>query len=240
MRAGQFSRVFREWVLSLEPPANLSPDAQRFKRDDIEPYGLRHAYAQRHADNGTPVDVLKELMDHIDVATTMGYYNVSHKRKQQAVRLLSKYSVDRHGNSAPFDSPLAYQRSTVAVPFGNCTEPKNVQAGGKACPIRFQCAGCGFFRPDPSYLAAIDGHVAQLRVDRELAIGSDAAEWVITNFDEQISAFSEIASGLRSMVSDLDADERNSIHDASAVMCRDRSARAFIPLDSIGRRPADD
>lgn len=240
MRAGQFSRVFRTWVRGVEAPTTLSPDAQRFDREDIEPYGLRHAYAQRHADNGTPVDVLKELMDHVDIATTMGYYKVSLKRKQDAVRLLAKYSLDRHGNPAPFASPIAYQRSTVAVPFGNCTEPKNVQAGGKACPIRFQCAGCGFFRPDPSYLAAIDGHVAQLRVDRELAIGSDAAEWVVTNLDEQISAFSEIASGLRSMVSGLDADERNRIDDASAVMCRDRSARTFIPLDSIGRRPADD
>lgn len=240
MRAGQFGRAFRAWVLNMEVPPDLSPDAQKFNREDIEPYGLRHAYAQRHADNGTPVDVLKELMDHVDVATTMGYYKVSLKRKQQAVRLLSKYSVDRHGISAPFDSPLAYQRSTVAVPFGNCTEPKNVQAGGKACPIRFQCAGCGFFRPDPSYLTAIDGHIAQLRVDRELAIASDAAEWVITNFDEQISAFAGIASALRSTVSGLGADERHSLEDASAVMRRDRSTRAFIPLDSVGRRPADD
>jgi hypothetical protein len=28
--------------------------------------------------------VLKELMDHVAVATTMGYYSVSLKRKQQA------------------------------------------------------------------------------------------------------------------------------------------------------------
>ena len=40
----------------------------------------------------------------------------------------------------------AYQMRSVAVPFGNCIEPSNVKAGGKACPIRFQCAGCGFYR----------------------------------------------------------------------------------------------
>jgi hypothetical protein len=34
-----------------------------------------HTYAQRHADAGVPVDVLKEPMDHKSVTTTMGYYN---------------------------------------------------------------------------------------------------------------------------------------------------------------------
>jgi integrase len=35
-------------------------------------HDLRHSYAQRHADAGTPVDVLRELMDHKSVQTTMG------------------------------------------------------------------------------------------------------------------------------------------------------------------------
>jgi integrase len=38
----------------------------------ITPYALRHSYAQRHADVGVPADVLKELMDHASVTTTMG------------------------------------------------------------------------------------------------------------------------------------------------------------------------
>jgi len=33
-----------------------------------------------------PVDVLKELADHGSIQTTLGYYSVSHKRKQQAIR----------------------------------------------------------------------------------------------------------------------------------------------------------
>ncbi|MGN8026200.1 tyrosine-type recombinase/integrase [Microbacterium sp. 22242] len=237
LRPGQFARVFRDWVDALPFPDSLSPDAERFRREDIEPYGLRHAYAQRHADNGTKVDVLRELMDHRDLATTMGYYKVSLKRKQEAVRLLSKYATDRHGHRAPFASPLAYERSSIAVPFGNCTEPKNVQAGGKACPLRFQCAGCGFFRPDPSYLEAIDAHVAQLRVDKELAFASDAAGWIIANIDEQITAFSDIAAALRAMVSDLPVDEQDELAMASKIVRRERGAATFIPLDSVGRRP---
>ena len=141
----------------------------------ITPYALRHSYAQRHADAGVPVDVLKELMDHVSVTTTMGYYRVSLKRKQQAIRSVGPLATDAAGNPAPFTSPTAYERASVAVPFGNCTEPSNVKAGGGACPIRFQCAGCGFYRPDPSYLPALEQHIASLRADRETALAIGAA-----------------------------------------------------------------
>ena len=39
-----------------------------------------------------------------------------------------------------------YAVGEVAVPYGTCTEPTNVQAGGGACPVRFRCAGCDHFR----------------------------------------------------------------------------------------------
>jgi hypothetical protein len=88
---------------------------------------FRHSYAQRHADAGTPVDVLKELMDHRSISTTMGYYQVSLKRKQAA------QATDRSGASAPFSSGLAYQRGSVAVPFGGCTErPTSRPAAARA------------------------------------------------------------------------------------------------------------
>jgi hypothetical protein len=64
--------------------------------------------------------------------------------------------VDAEGHPSLFADPLAYERASVSVPFGNCTEPSKVKAGGGACPIRFQCAGCGFYRPDPSYLPALE------------------------------------------------------------------------------------
>jgi hypothetical protein len=35
---------------------------------------------------------------------------------------------------------------SVAVPYGTCTEPSNVAAGGDDCPLRFRCAGCDHFR----------------------------------------------------------------------------------------------
>ena len=45
----------------------LGPDGTPAPFDPslVAPYALRHSYAQRHADAGVPVDVLKELMDHV-------------------------------------------------------------------------------------------------------------------------------------------------------------------------------
>ena len=55
----------------------------------------------------------------------------------------------------------------VAVPFGICTEPSNVKAGGQACPYKFTCLGCGHFRSDPSYLPELKSYLQQLLADRE-------------------------------------------------------------------------
>ena len=62
---------------------------------------------------------------------------------------MGSLAFDANANAAPFTDPLAYERASVSVPFGSCTEPSNVKAGGGSCPIRSQCAGCGFYRPDP-------------------------------------------------------------------------------------------
>lgn len=47
-------------------------------------YSFRHTYAQRHADAGTPPDVLRELMGHEQIETTMGYYNPRELRLMEA------------------------------------------------------------------------------------------------------------------------------------------------------------
>ncbi|MFI5068986.1 MAG: tyrosine-type recombinase/integrase, partial [Streptosporangiales bacterium] len=178
------ARAFKIWVTraGVIDSELAGPDGTPLPFDLtlIAPYALRHSYAQRHADAGVPVDVLKELMDHASVTTTMGYYQIGLKRKQQAIRAVGALATDAAGNPAPFTSPAAYETASVSVPFGNCTEPSNVNAGGGSCPIRFQCAGCGFYRPDPSYLPALEAHIASLRADRETAIAIGAAAYITT------------------------------------------------------------
>jgi integrase len=229
------SRAFKIWTakIGVIDSEVIGPGGipLLFDRRLVMPYALRHSYAQRHADAGVPVDVLRELMDHRSVQTTMGYYRISLRRKQQAIRAVGSLALDANGNPAPFTNPLAWERASVSVPFGNCTEPSNVKAGGNSCPIRFQCAGCGFYRPDPSYGPAIEEHIASLRADRETARAIGAADYVIANLTAQIEAFGQVAGAMAHRLADLGADERAEVEEASRLLRRARAAR-HIPVVS--------
>lgn len=235
-------RAFKAWAAKIEVIDSelLGPDGtpEPFDRSEILPYALRHAYAQRHADAGVPVDVLKELMDHVSVTTTMGYYSIGLKRKRQAITAVGALATDAAGDPAPFTSPTAYQRASVSVPYGNCTEPSNVTAGGGACPIRFQCAGCGFYRPDPSYLPALEEHLADLRRDRETARAMDAADYVIANVTAQIDAFTAVVDRMRDRLADLPAEQRAEVEDASKLLRRARAGRQLPVIALTPTRPA--
>ena len=131
-------RAFKVWVQQIGTIHGelLGPDGRPapFDTSLVTPYALRHSYAQRHADAGVPVDVLKELMDHAAVATTMGYYRVSLKRKQQAIRSVGSLATDANGNPAPFTSPTAYQRASV--PSRSATAPNRPTSPPAAVPAR--------------------------------------------------------------------------------------------------------
>jgi hypothetical protein len=163
---------------------------------------------------------------------------VSLKRKQRAIRSVSPLATDAAGNPASFTSPAAYQRASVAVPFGNCTEPSNVKAGGGACPIRFQCAGCGFYRPDPSYLPALEQHIASLRADRETALAIGAAGYVLASLAAEIDAFAAAAEAMRRKMTELDPAQRAEVEEASRILRRARAART-LPLTDITSRATD-
>ncbi|WP_327238894.1 hypothetical protein OG243_44125 [Streptomyces sp. NBC_01318] len=160
---------------------------------------------------------------------------VSLKRKREAVTKLAAHVVDNHGRPSP-SSNTAYELRSVAVPYGGCTEPSNVKAGGSSCPIRFQCAGCGFYRPDPSYLPAIEQHINELRADRETAQAMDAAEFVTTALTAQITAFEQVTDRMRRHLASLPAAERQEIEEASTILRKARAgAHTLLPLTVISR-----
>lgn len=77
-----FGKLHRDFIDSIADKlvtTGRSPDGveheERFDRRAIVPYSYRHSYAQRHADEGVPPDVLRDLMGHDSMQTTMGYYN---------------------------------------------------------------------------------------------------------------------------------------------------------------------
>ncbi len=76
----RFASVMRAWVQALPRIDSPENDADGrplpFPRDRIRPYAFRHSFAQRHADAGTRVEVLKELLGHSAITSTQGYYRV--------------------------------------------------------------------------------------------------------------------------------------------------------------------
>ena len=69
-------------------------DIQWVNFGGTRPHDFRHSYAQRHVDNGTAPDELRDLLDHEDVRTTMGYYQVNDTRKRAAANLLAPLTYD--------------------------------------------------------------------------------------------------------------------------------------------------
>ena len=165
-------------------PALVLADGTEYDRGKIVPYCYRHTYAQRHADAGIAPDVLRDLMNHRSINATLRYYRIGEDRRRDAVDKVTAMAFDRHGNRiwrdvrAVLDAEHArYAIGEVAVPYGRCTEPSNVQAGGGACPIRFRCAGCDHFRTDVSYLPDLTAHLDDLLRTRErLAAAIDGVD----------------------------------------------------------------
>ncbi|HME74299.1 MAG TPA: site-specific integrase [Mycobacterium sp.] len=239
LQPGVLSSALRKWVRSIERLDTNEVDDRGepvpFDRNCIYPYAFRHSYAQRHADQGVPIDVLRELMDHQSMnQTALYYYTITADRKRSAIQTIGTYAVDRTGAPAPLTQATRYQMRSVAVPFGNCTEPANVKAGGQACRIRFQCAGCGFYRPDPSYIPAIEQQIHNLRADRETAQASGSAAFVVDNLTAQIDAYQHVLATMRENLDRLDTEERRRVEDAASALRKVR-AGAGLPLIDISR-----
>jgi len=201
----------------------------------IIPYSFRHSYAQRHADAGVSQETLQELMDHLSPNTTAGYYRVSAKRKREAVARLSAATVNNRGEPAPFASEAAYELGQTPVPWGGCSNPTNVKAGGKACPIRFRCVGCSFYRPDPSYIPAIEEHLVSLRMSLHMVeLAGFAAPWVIQEQREEITAYDEMLAGMKQQIEAMSEEDQNALEDASVAMRKLRASRPLLPLSVRG------
>ncbi|MFJ5095322.1 tyrosine-type recombinase/integrase [Streptomyces sp. NPDC088557] len=247
--ADTVAKMLRRWVDGMpklltdtvDKDGNLLP----FDRSRIFAYAFRHTYAQRHADAGTELNTLRDLMDHKSADTTMGYFKVSMEKRRKAVETMRQHVVDRNGNPAPTPSATAYEARSVAVPFGNCKEPSNVKAGGGSCPIRFQCSGCAFYRPDPSFLPAVEGHIRALKADREMARALGTAEFVVRNFSDQIDSFQNVVTSLRRQIEVMPEDDRRHLEEASAVLRKVRAAAAppalpVMPVPTVPARRSTD
>jgi integrase len=235
----------REWVDGLS--ALHTSDGTEFDKSKIVPYAYRHTYAQRHADAGVGIDVLAELLDHRNLNVTRGYYRVGEDRRRAAVDTVTAMSFDRHGDriwrdaQELLDSEHArYAVGEVVVPYGRCSEPSNVAAGGNACPVRFRCAGCDHFRTDVSYLPELSVYLDDLLRTRErLAAAIDGVdEWAradATPSQEEITRIRRLIGRINGDLDHTGDTERAGIDEAVAVLRRHRAVSLGMPAIGSSR-----
>jgi BMFP domain-containing protein YqiC len=82
---------------------------------------------------------------------------------------------------------------------------------------------------DPSYLPALEQHIAGLRADRETARAMDAAGYVLASLTAEIDAFTQVAEAMHRKLSQMDPAQRAEIEEASKILRRARAART-LPL----------
>ncbi|MGH3547960.1 MAG: hypothetical protein ACRDQU_07555 [Pseudonocardiaceae bacterium] len=148
---------------------------------------------------------------------------------------MTAFSFDRHGDRiwrdarALLDSErVRYAVGEVAVPYGNCTEPSNVQAGGGACPVRFRGAGCDHFRTTVAHLPDLQAHLDDLLRTRErLAATIDGLdEWAraaATPTEAEINKIRQLINQIKGDIAELDETEQTQIDDAVAMVRRHRA-----------------
>jgi site-specific recombinase XerD len=249
-----FTSAHRKWVdliagqlVTTVTSADGTRHEEAFDQLAVVPYAYRHSYAQRHADEGVPPDVLRDLLGHDSIQTTLGYYRVSEKRVRVAVDRVSAHQFDGQGRRVMLeirallaDEHARMRVGQVAVPFGTCTEPSNVKAGGQACPYKFTCLGCGHFRSDPSYLPELKSYRQQLLADRErVRAATDLQDWAKEQAaprEEEISQLRDLIRRIEADLHDLTEQDQAMIAEAVSVI---RKTRQVVSLGMPAVRPAE-
>ena len=182
--------------------------------------------------------MLAELLDHRSYSMTRRYYRIGEDRRRAAVDTVTALSFDRHGNRIWRDAQMLLESERarhavgeVAVPYGTCTEPTNVKAGGGACPVRFRCVGCDHFRTNIAFLPDLQAYLDDLLRTRErLAAAIDGVDdWAradATPTQEEITRIRRLINRIKGDIAELDETERAHIDEAVAIVRRHRAAHS--------------
>src|ERR1017187_6434591 len=166
---------------------------------------------------------------------------VGEERRRDAVDKVTAMQFDRHGNriwrdarALLDDEHARYAVGSVAVPYGTCTEPSNVAAGGNDCPVRFRCAGCDHFRTDVSYLPDLTAYLDDLLRTRERLAAAipgtdDWARTDATPSNEEITRIRRLIAQINGDITGLGEKERAAISEAVTVIRKHRAVSLGMP-----------
>lgn len=206
------------------PVEGLEGNLVYFDMDTIDAYAFRHAFAQRYADATdaegrptTPPDVLQDLMGHESFNTTMGYYEVSAKRRKRVLTSIPPRRLNLHGAVVSVDRERD-GFTKVAVTMGHCTEPQNVARHGLGCMVNHACESCPFFLVDPLEREAVDAKRHFLRVQLERARAVNAQQHLLDHYAGRIADCTTMIEGIDAYIDRLPEHERQSVRQAIASM----------------------
>ena len=238
---GQLNIWIRAWVHAI-PRIDAGPfddngEPIPFRRAAITPHSFRHTYAQTLADQGVPAPVLRDLMDHRSIDTTMGYYRWARPRNGRPWSC-SPATPSTTGARCAQPSggrhvPASYASSCHGwrSPWASAPSPPTFAPAAKACPIRYQCAGCPHFESDPSYLPELHAYADQLRREREASLARRRRRGSSTTSPANSGSSVEHVRTHEQHLEELPADQRAVIEEASATL---RKARQSVPV-AFGR-----
>jgi hypothetical protein len=131
----------------------------------------------------------------------------------------------------------------VPVPYGGCSEPGNVAAGGCDCPLRFRCIGCGHFSSDVSYLPDLQAYHDDLLRNRERLLATiDADDWAKAEAlpsDEEIKRIRRLINRMKGDLDALSEEDRAQIEEAVTIVRQTRTRRVGLGMPRI-RQPLPD
>lgn len=211
----------------------------------IDSYSFRHAFAQRLADavdeNGnatTPSDVLQSYMGHASFHTTMGYYEVTAKRRRRALGSLPSRKIDIYGTDhGVSDERDPYQR--IGLTVGSCTEPQNVASAGRSCALDHACESCPFFLVDPLEREGIVSRRTQLEVQRERAAVINSPQYYLSFLEARIDDCDSVVNGIDRYIQQLPERERKDLSTVLkklAEVRRRATAPRMLDLRSLLKR----
>ena len=245
VRLRELLRLVAEHAPFHGPVEGAEGNLVYFDLATVDPYSFRHAFAQRLADatdaegrSTTSPDVLQDYMGHQSFNTTMGYYQVTAKRRKKALAAIPPRRLNLLGQVIPVDRERdGFGR--IAVTSGHCSEPQNVAANGHSCALDHACESCPFFLVDPLERDGIGAKRQHLRVNLERAAIIESPQHILDHYQARIEDCTTIIDGIDTYIDNLSMRERNAMRHALESMAEIRrraTAPRTIDLRDLLRR----